>query len=72
MYETVEKPESAPDESCSVLFDFKATNFEKVEKSEVYAEYQEQEIEADSQFYPILMSKCGYKDIFGFKGRKLR
>lgn len=72
MFETVEKPENSPDRSCDVLYDFKAENFRKVKSGEVYAEYQSEELRAESEFYPILMSQCGYEGIFGFKGRKVR
>jgi len=72
MLESVKKPENSPDKGCDVLYDFRAENFEIVESGEVYAEYQSKKLEAESAFYPILMSKCGYEGIFGFKGRKVR
>jgi succinylglutamate desuccinylase len=71
MFESVEKPDDSPDRSCDVLYNFEATNFEKVNRGEVYAQYQSNELQAESDFYPILMSQCGYEGIFGFKGRKI-
>jgi len=71
MFESVEKPEGSPNKSCDVLYNFDAENFEKVETGEVYAEYKSDKLRADTEFYPILMSQCGYEGIFGFKGRRI-
>jgi len=46
-------------------------NFECVPEGTVYATVDGEELVADRPFYPILMSECGYVDIYGYKGRKL-
>ena len=49
---------------------FKARNFEKVEKGEVYAEKDEEKLRASESFYPVLMSTKGYDGMLGYKARK--
>lgn len=46
-------------------------NFEYVPAGTRYASVDGRELIAEHGFYPILMSECGYADIFGFEGRKL-
>lgn len=62
--ETVEKP---PDAS----YDLRAENFERVEAGNVFATTDETTLTADHDFVPILLSECGYEDIFGYNGRLL-
>lgn len=52
-------------------FRFVAENFQKVEKGEIYARKQGEEKVAEEDFYPVLMSTDGYKDMIGFKARKV-
>lgn len=51
-------------------YKFTAKNFEKVEKGEVYAVKNGEELKADEEFYPFLMSTSGY-DFLGFKAEKV-
>lgn len=46
-------------------------NFECVPEGTVYASVDGRELVAEETFYPVLMSECGYRDIFGYRGRKL-
>jgi predicted deacylase len=64
MTEAVPKPPGARGE----LF---VENFEYVPQGTVYARVDGRDLIADEAFYPILMSECGYSDIYGYKGRKL-
>ncbi|MFB6215522.1 MAG: succinylglutamate desuccinylase/aspartoacylase family protein, partial [Candidatus Aenigmatarchaeota archaeon] len=50
---------------------FIAENFEKVEKGEVFARKDGEDMVAEEDFYPVLMSTHGYENILGFKARKL-
>lgn len=52
-------------------YEFKAKNFQKVEKGEVYAEKEGDQKIASKEFYPVLMSTDGYDDMIGFLARKL-
>lgn len=70
MYEVVKKPTNVENRSCAELYEFCAENFSKVEKGDVYAKYNDIPLRAESSFYPILMSSCGYSDIFGYKSRR--
>jgi predicted deacylase len=66
----VEKPDDAPERvACSRLFELRAENFGQVDRGEVWAEVDGEELVADDPFVPILMSECGYQDIFGYRGR---
>ncbi|WP_232701898.1 succinylglutamate desuccinylase/aspartoacylase domain-containing protein [Halobacterium wangiae] len=51
--------------------DLYVRNFEYVPEGTVFAAVDGEDLVADEPFYPILMSECGYPDIFGYKGRKL-
>jgi predicted deacylase len=51
-------------------YQFLAENFQKLEIGERFAENDEEVLEAEEPFYPILMSTNGYEKILGFKGRK--
>ncbi len=48
-------------------WEFKAKNFEKVEKGEMYAERDGEKLVADEDFYPALMSTDGYNGKLGYK-----
>ncbi|WP_414836882.1 succinylglutamate desuccinylase/aspartoacylase family protein [Candidatus Nanohalococcus occultus] len=52
-------------------WEFKATNFEKVEPGEVFAEHGTTQLTSTEGFYPVLMSTNGYELILGHKARKL-
>ena len=52
-------------------WEFLARNFEKVAKGEVYASRGDEELVAEKDFYPVLMSTNGYEDILGHKATRL-
>lgn len=52
-------------------FELFVENFERVAAGTVYARVGERELVAEEPFYPILMSECGYEEIFGYEGRLL-
>ena len=52
-------------------WEFLADNFKKVEKGQVYAQRDGEELEASEDFYPVLMSTKGYDGQLGFKAKKL-
>lgn len=62
--EVVEKPADAE-------FDLRVENFEQVAEGTTYATADDQTFVAKRRFVPILMSECGYDDIFGYKGTTL-
>lgn len=64
MHETVEKPPGADPE----LY---VDNFERVEAGTTYASVGEEELVAGEPFVPVLMSACGYEDVFGYRGTRL-
>lgn len=51
-------------------YQFTHSNFEKVEKGQVYAIRGKEKLEAKEEFYPVLMSTTGYEEMIGFKARK--
>lgn len=53
-------------------YEFFGSNFQKVERGEKYAELNGEDITADSEFYPVLMSTTGYSDMLGFKAEKIQ
>lgn len=72
MGEAVEKPADAADGlACSDLYDLHATNFERVDAGEPWASIEGDPLVAAEPFYPILMSECGYENVFGYRGRRL-
>lgn len=50
----------------------KISNFKLVKKGQIIAKCKNEKINADEDFYPILFGERAYKDIFGFKAKKLR
>jgi predicted deacylase len=46
-------------------------NFEYVPAGTAYGSVDGRDLRSEVGFYPILMSECGYADIFGYEGRKL-
>jgi predicted deacylase len=52
-------------------WDFLAENFKLVEKGEVYARRDGDELRAEEDFYPVLMSTNGYEGQLGFKAKKV-
>jgi succinylglutamate desuccinylase len=52
--------------------EFKASNFEKVEEGDIYAEGENEKLKAEEDFYPVLMSTDGYDDILGYKAKKFK
>lgn len=51
-------------------WEFLAENFEKVDKGEIYACRDNEELIAEEAFYPVLMSTNGYKGVLGHKAQK--
>jgi succinylglutamate desuccinylase len=47
------------------------SNFERVKKGELFARADDELFEANEDFYPILLSAYGYRDIFGYAGEKV-
>ncbi|WP_276272478.1 succinylglutamate desuccinylase/aspartoacylase domain-containing protein [Haloarcula litorea] len=67
--DVVEKPDDAPPAAaCDELYDLRAENFELVSAGETWATIEGEDVVADEPFVPVLMSECGYQDIFGYKG----
>lgn len=62
--EVVEKP---PD----VTYQLNVTNFEPVTEGTTYATAGDDRFVAERSFVPILMSECGYDEIFGYQGTLL-
>ena len=50
---------------------FLKKNFQKVEKGEVYARREGEELRAKEDFYPVLMSTDGYEGMLGHKASKV-
>lgn len=50
---------------------FTAENFVKVVKGETFGERENEKLEAEEDFYPVLMSTDGYEGKLGFKARKI-
>jgi len=64
VHEPVSKP---PGGDYELLVD----NFERVPAGTTYATAAGEKLVADEPFYPVLMSECGYEDVFGYEGEKL-
>jgi predicted deacylase len=68
MQRAVEKPADAPaDAACSTLYDLHVGNFTRVPTGTRYADVEGEPLVADAPFYPVLMSECGYEDVFGYR-----
>lgn len=50
---------------------FEAENFQKVEEGEVYATRGNEELVAEQEFYPVLMSAHGYEGQLGYKAHRM-
>lgn len=50
---------------------FEAENFQKVEEGEVYATRGDEELVAEQDFYPVLMSTHGYEGQLGYKAHRI-
>jgi succinylglutamate desuccinylase len=50
---------------------FEAENFQKVEEGEVYATREDEELVAEQDFYPVLMSTHGYEGQLGYKAHRI-
>lgn len=53
-------------------YEFFGANFQKVEEGEKYAELNGEDIVAERDFYPVLMSTSGYSDMLGFKAERIQ
>lgn len=61
MEDRIQKP---PDAS----YDLKVENFEHVPAGTTYATVDGEAFVAEEPFVPILLSECGYEDVFGYRG----
>lgn len=52
-------------------WEFLKENFQKVEEGEVFARRRNEELVAEKDFYPVLMSTNGYEGMLGHKASKL-
>jgi len=52
-------------------WEFTAQNFEEVKEGEVYARKGDEQLRADRDFYPVLMSAQGYDGQLGFRAEKI-
>ncbi len=52
-------------------WEFLKENFQKVEKGEVYARREGEQLRAKEDFYPVLMSTDGYEGMLGHKASKV-
>jgi len=50
----------------------KVKNYKLIHKGEVFAQKGNLKLIAEEDFYPIIFGEKNYKDIFGFKGKKLK
>lgn len=72
MVETIDKPDDISNSQCDNMYNLRANNFQIIKEGDAYIEYLGNKVRATEDFYPILMSKCGYKDIFGYKGQQVQ
>ncbi|AOW79855.1 succinylglutamate desuccinylase/aspartoacylase [Halodesulfurarchaeum formicicum] len=63
MGKAIQKP---PAEDYEVF----VNNFNRVDQGETFARADQQRLQADEEFWPVLLSAYGYRDIFGYRGRK--
>lgn len=52
-------------------YQFIKKNFQKIKKGEKYAIRGNEDLKAEEDFYPVMMSTTGYDDIIGFKAEIL-
>lgn len=64
LQDTVEKPPG-------VEYDLRVENFSRVAAGEVFATAGGEPLIAHRPFYPVLMSECGYEDIFGYRASRV-
>lgn len=50
---------------------FEAENFQEIREGKVFAKKGDKKLEAEENFYPVLMSTDGYDGMLGFKAKKL-
>ena len=62
--DAVEKPSGAE-------YELLVENFQRVAAGEMFARAGGVELVAHRPFYPVLMSECGYEDIFGYRASRL-
>lgn len=53
-------------------FKFTGTNFVEIQEGEIFARKEDEEIRADHDFYPVLMSDNGYDEMVGFTAEKVQ
>lgn len=52
-------------------WEFVAENFQKVRKGDIFGKRKQETLEAEEDFYPVLMSTEGYEGKLGFKAKKI-
>ncbi|MFB6158725.1 MAG: succinylglutamate desuccinylase/aspartoacylase family protein [Candidatus Nanohalobium sp.] len=52
-------------------YQFTRKNFRKIQKGETYAIKKDEKLKAKEDFYPVMMSTTGYRDMIGFKAKKV-
>lgn len=65
VFSTIEKPKGFKTIN-------KIKNYKLIKRGEAYAISKSKELIAEENFYPILFDEKKYKDILGFKGRKIQ
>lgn len=53
-------------------YEFFGANFQKVDEGQKYAERNGEDVVAEQDFYPVLMSTSGYADMLGFKAERIQ
>ena len=61
--DTVEKPSGSE-------YELLAENLQRVPAGELFARTGDDDLVAHATFYPVLMSECGYEDIFGYRASR--
>ena len=70
-FEASEPDKFVQEEKVEGNWEFLKENFKKVEKGEIYAKKEGEELIAEESFYPVLMSTDGYKGVLGHKAQKI-
>ncbi|WP_254841285.1 succinylglutamate desuccinylase/aspartoacylase domain-containing protein [Natronomonas marina] len=63
--------EDAVEKPSGVEYELLAENFTRVAAGAVFATAGEERLVAHRPFYPVLMSECGYEEIFGYRASRL-
>ena len=63
--------EDAVEKPPGVEYELLAENFQRVAAGEMFARAGDVELVAHRSFYPVLVSECGYEDVFGYRASRL-